>query len=66
MGGKRSDQDNVDPAEAGATNPKRRSEARGGDESNQAGSSEGTMTDDEKIDEASQESFPASDPPAQP
>jgi len=31
-----------------------------------ASRSDGKMTDDERVDEASEESFPASDPPAQP
>ena len=62
MGDKRSDQDNIEPA--GGQNPAERDvrvkkpradEARRGDDS---------QSDDDRIDEASKESFPASDPPA--
>lgn len=69
MGGKRPDQQDVDPAEADSTDFNRRREGRSQDErpaSKEKRQTEGGMTDDERVDEASEESFPASDPPAQP
>lgn len=102
MGGKRSDQHNIDPGEAESSDYRSRREGRSADErissedkqqlaSNphdqplvpeervnpvlrdlrerkQAGKrqDEDTKSDDDRVDEASRESFPASDPPAQP
>ena len=67
MDGKRRDQQDDDSAEAGSkknVDPSEH-EQRKRDKAT-ATRSDGRMTDDEKVDEASEESFPASDPPAYP
>lgn len=102
MGGKRSDQHNIDPAEGSSTNHQWRGEGRSADEhmmekdkrelqSNQRGQpmipketvnpaareirdrkmagtrpADTSHSDDAKLDETIEESFPASDPPSQP
>ena len=60
MDDKRSDQHKVDSGEAdsGARDARQKKDA--------LRRREGGMSEDERIDEASEESFPASDPPSQP
>jgi hypothetical protein len=60
MDDKRSDRGKVDSGEAdsGARDDRKKKDA--------SHRREGGMSEDERIDEASEESFPASDPPSQP
>ena len=64
MGEKRPDEQDDDSAEAGSKKSVDPSghEQRKRDQAT-ATRSDGLMTDDEKVDEASEDSFPASDPP---
>jgi len=64
MGGKRPDDSNVDPGEAGSSDQGARREGRNLGE--QGSDKKKGRSDDDRVDEASEESFPASDPPAQP
>ena len=79
MGGKRPDQHNVDPGEPGSSDSKWRREGGSADEpipdeekqqpqrkEALRRNEERGMSADERVDEASEESFPASDPPSQP
>ncbi len=70
MSGKRPDQHNVDAGEAGSGDTEDRREDRSAAEQlpdeQKRHRARGGMSDDERVDEASEESFPASDPPAQP
>ena len=65
MGGKRPDPNNVGLDDAGSSDEKKARELRARQEASRRGS-QGGMSDDDRVDEASEESFPASDPPAQP
>jgi len=67
MDGKRPDEQSDESAEAGSkksVNPSTH-EQRKRDKATES-RSDGRMTDDEKVDEASEDSFPASDPPGYP
>jgi hypothetical protein len=76
MGGNRPNQHNIDSGEAGSGDSTGGREGRNQGERIAEGEHEhkevprgrdgGGMTADERVDEASEESFPASDPPAQP
>jgi hypothetical protein len=76
MGGNRPDQHNIDSGEAGSSDSAGGREGRKGGERIAEEENEhkeaprrrdgGGMSADERVDEASDESFPASDPPAQP